>query len=128
MMDKKLAYAIGLIFAVCVLLLIFVPGTEAQTHPTWIGKDLTTGTTDLLSDGTSPTPVPVKSLQVIETTSWVGSFWARNYNGDLVRVCPMYGAGTDTTITPPVGAFFVFQSAGIEEIRTVSGTATFWGE
>ena len=130
-MDKKVAYAVGLILAICILLLVLAPNTKAQTHPTWIGEDLTTGTTDVLVDGTTPSVTPITSLQVIETTSWVGTFWGRDHNGDLVRVCPMYGASSvaaDTTIAPPVGAYFIFPATGIEEIRTVSGTATFWGE
>ena len=136
-MSKKLLWAM---LAILVLagVLIFAGQSKGQTRPTWFGVDVTTGTTNVLTDGEAPSPGPLSYIQAIESTSWTGSLWGTSpVTGGLIRIMPMYSTGTDTTaggapadttFTWVTGAGFPFSGIGVTEIRTVSGLATFWGE
>lgn len=124
MMTKRVAYAIGAILLACVLFLFFAPNTEAQTHPVWVGNDMTTGTT---YTNAAPVESGLTYLQVTESSSWVATFWG--YVGtDTIRISPMVSSTSDTTLALPVGAELRFSSVRLSEIRTISGTATAWGE
>jgi len=135
-MSKKLIWSMAIVLVVA-LGLIIAGQSEGQTHPTWVGVDVTTGTTDVTADGAA-TGGPLSYIQAVESTSWTGSFWGISpVTNSLIRILPLYSTGTDTTasgapadttITMVTGAAFQFSGIGVTEIRTVSGIATFWGE
>jgi len=130
MMNRKTMVIILVSLLVAVVLLVAGRNSEAVTSPKWVGNDITTGKT-AIADSVYEASVALSMIQVIETSSWKGSFWGRNRSvsdSTWVQITPTKASDGDTTLAPPAGAFFYFNSIRLEVIVTESGTATFWGE
>ena len=125
-MTRKTSIFILLILAVSAGL--YACRSDAQTAPTWNANKITSGKTPVFTSVVGD--VKLSMVQASEPSTWVGSFWGRDYAGNWTRISPKTGAAaSDTSLTISSGSpFFKFPGIKLEVIVTTSGSATFWGE